>query len=327
MRALVIARPGGPEVLEVRDRSAPEPGLGQIRVKVHASALNRADILQRLGRYPAPPGAAADIPGLEYAGEVDALGQAATLWKVGSRVMGLTAGGGHAEYLCVHELEAIAVPHNLSWEEAAAVPEAFLTAYDALFRQLHIALGEHVLIHAVGSGVGTAALQLAHVAAAQVLGTSRSSSKLDRAAELGLDFGIDTSRDDWATIVTGVTGGKGIDAIVDLIGGSYLPESIRLLATRGRLILVGLTAGRSAELDLGVVLNKRLTIVGTVLRSRSLEEKIALAREFAERVVPLFEARKIRPVLDRVFPFSEAADAHRLMESNRNFGKIVLRWD
>lgn len=241
--------------------------------------------------------------------------------------MGLTAGGGHAEYLCVHELEAIAVPHNLSWEEAAAVPEAFLTAYDALFRQLHIALGEHVLIHAVGSGVGTAALQLAHVAAAQVLGTSRSSSKLDRAAELGLDFGIDTSRDDWATIVTGVTGGKGIDAIVDLIGGSYLPESIRLLATRGRLILVGLTAGRSAELDLGVVLNKRLTIVGTVLRSRSLEEKIALAREFAERVVPLFEARKIRPVLDRVFPFSEAADAHRLMESNKNFGKIVLRWD
>jgi NADPH:quinone reductase-like Zn-dependent oxidoreductase len=264
---------------------------------------------------------------MEYAGEVEALGPATNLWQPGARVMGLVGGGGHAEYLCVHEREAMPVPANLSWEEAAAIPEAFLTAYDALVRQLDVRPGERLLIHAVGSGVGAAALQVAHVAGLTVLGTSRSAAKLSRARELGLDFAIDTSNDDWPLRVAEATGGKGADAILDLIGGSFLAGSIHALAPRGRLILVGLTAGRSAELDLGMILNKRIHIVGTMLRSRALEEKISLAREFSERMLPLFESGELRPVIDRVFSFDEIRDAHRLMESDSNFGKIVLRWD
>ena len=327
MKAIIITKPGGPEVLEVQDRPLPEPGLGQIRVRVRASALNRADLHQRRGTYPAPPGAPPDIAGMEYAGEVDALGPSANLWRVGARVMGLVGGGGHAEYVCVHEREAMPVAANLSWEEAAAIPEAFLTAYDALVRQLDVRAGEWLMIHAIGSGIGTAALQVAHAAGLTVLGTSRSAAKLERAKELGLDIGIDTSDDSWPRRVEEATAGKGIDVILDLIGGSYLAASIRALKPRGRLILVGLTAGRSAELDLGVILNKRVHIVGTVLRSRSLEEKIALAREFSERMLPLFELGKLRPVIDRVFSFKEIRDAHRLMESDSNFGRIVLRWD
>ena len=197
MRAIVNTKPGGPEVLEEQDRPVPEPGLGQIRVRVHTSALNRADLLQRRGAYPAPAGASPDIPGMEYAGEVDALGPATSLWQIGDRVMGLIGGAGHAEYLCVHEREAMPVPANLSWEEAAAIPEVFLTAYDALVRQLDVRAGERLLIHAVGSGVGTAALQVAHVAGLTVIGTSRSAAKLERAKELGLEIAIDSSNDDW----------------------------------------------------------------------------------------------------------------------------------
>jgi putative PIG3 family NAD(P)H quinone oxidoreductase len=327
MRAIVITRPGGPEVLEETDRPQPVPGLGQIRVRVHGSALNRADLLQRAGAYPAPPGAPADIPGMEYAGEVEAVGPSATMWPIGARVMGIAGGGTHAEYLCVHEREAIPVPTNLSFEDAAAVPEAFLTAYDALIRQISLSAGERLLIHAIGSGVGTAALQVALAAGAIVIGTSRTQSKLDRASELGLQHAVDISRDDWPVQVREITSGKGVDAILDLVGGSYFASSLELLSLRGRLILVGLTAGRSAELNLGMILNKRAHIIGTVLRSRPAEEKFALAREFSERMVPLFELNRLRPVIDRIFSFGEIGDAHRYMESNSNFGKIVLSWD
>jgi putative PIG3 family NAD(P)H quinone oxidoreductase len=327
MRAIVNTKPGGPEVLEEQDRPVPEPGLGQIRVRVHASALNRADLLQRRGAYPAPAGASPDIPGMEYAGEVDALGQATSLWQIGDRVMGLIGGAGHAEYLCVHEREAMPVPANLSWEEGAAIPEVFLTSYDALVRQLDVRAGERLLIHAVGSGVGTAALQLARVAGMTVIGTSRSPAKLERAKELGLEIGIDSSKDDWPSQVEQATAGKGVDVVLDLLGGAYLVASIRTLAPRGRLILVGLTAGRTAELDLGMILNKRAHVVGTMLRSRSLEEKISLSRDGSDKMVPLFESGRLRPVIDRVFSFKQIRDAHRLMESDSNFGKIVLRWD
>jgi putative PIG3 family NAD(P)H quinone oxidoreductase len=326
MRAIVITAPGGPEVLEARERPAPEPGPGQIRVRVLASALNRADLMQRRGSYPAPPGAPADIPGMEYAGEVGAVGAGATMWRVGSRVMGIVGGGAHAEYLCVHEREALLVPSNLSWEEAAAIPEVFLTAYDALFRQLDVRIGERVLVHAVGSGVGTAALQLARVAGAKVFGTSRSPAKLARARDLGLDEGIDASAGDWALQLEAHAGRDAIHAIVDLVGGGYLRGNLRVLASRGRLIVVGLTAGRTTEIDLGIVLGKRLQIVGTMLRSRALEEKIALAREFSERVIPLFETGVLRPVIDSVVPFSEIRSAHARLESGETFGKIVLRW-
>jgi NADPH2:quinone reductase len=327
MRAIIINRPGGPEVLEMQERPTPQPGVGQIRVRVRASALNRADILQREGNYPVPPGAPADISGMEYAGEVDALGPSATLWKIGDRVMGIVGGGGHAEYVTVHEREAIPAPKSMSWEEAAAIPEAFLTAYDALFNRVAFGTGETLLIHAVGSGVGTAGLQLARVAGANVVGTARSAQKLEQAKKLGLDVAIDASRGDWAAKVEAAIGAERVHAIMDLVGGKYLDGNLRVMALRGRIVVVGLTAGATAQLNMGVLLRKRLTIVGTVLRSRPLAEKIELAREFSERVVPLFEAGRIKPVVDRVFSFSEIRSAHELMESNETFGKIVLRWE
>ena len=327
MKAIIITRPGGPEVLEVQERPMPEPGVGQIRVHVRASALNRADLMQREGNYPVPPGVSADISGMEYAGEIDALGPSATLWKVGDRVMGIIGGGGHAEYLCVHEREAMPVPKGMSWEDAAAIPEAFLTAYDALFNRLALRTGETLLIHAVGSGVGTAALQIARVAGARVVGTARSPEKLERAKKLGLDVAIDASRGDWAAQVEAAIGPARVHAVVDLVGGNYLEGNMRVLTLRGRIVVVGLTAGATTPFNMGALLVKRLTIVGTTLRSRPLEEKIAVARDLSEHLLPLFDAGRLKPVVDRVFPFSEIRAAHELMESNKTFGKIVLRWD
>ena len=327
MRAVIITKPGPPDVLEVQDRPLPEPGLGQIRVRVRTSALNRADILQRMGNYPVPAGVAADISGMEYAGVVDALGPEASLWKPGDRVMGIIGGAGHAEFVCVHEREAISAPAKLTWEEIAAIPEVFLTAYDALFNRLKIALGENVLVHAVGSGVGTAALQIARISGATVIGTARSADKLERARLLGLNVAVDSAAGDWAASIESQIGKNRVDAIVDLVGGNYLEGNLRVLAPLGRIVVVGLTAGASATFAMNVLLRKRLTIVGTVLRARPLEEKIALAREFSSRMVPLFDTGRLRPVVDRVFPFEQIRDAHELMESNQTFGKIVLRWD
>lgn len=326
MKAVIITRPGGPDVLELQDRPTPQPGIGQIRVRVRASALNRADILQREGNYPVPPGAPADIIGMEYVGEVDALGDGTTLWKVGERVMGIVGGGGHAEYLLVHEREAMRMPSSLSWEDAAAIPEAFLTAYDALFPRLNLRTGETLLIHAVGSGVGTAALQIAKVAGARVVGTARTPEKLARARELGLDIAVDASSGDWPAEVEKSVGRESVNAVLDLVGGNYLEGNLRVVALKGRIVVVGLTAGATAPLNMGVLLRKRLTIVGTVLRARPLEEKITLAREFSERMVPLFDSGRLRPVVDRVLSFDEIRDAHRLMQSNGTFGKIVLAW-
>jgi len=327
MKAVIITRAGGSEVLEVQDRPIPEPGLNQIRVRIAASALNRADVLQRKGNYPVPPGAPADISGLEYAGRVDAVGQGASMWKTDDPVMGVVGGGGHAEYLCVHEREAIRAPRGMALEEAAAIPEGFLTAYDALFTRLRLRTHETVLIHAVASGVGTAALQLARVAGARVIGTARSPAKLDRATRLGLDVGIDASLKDWVSQLEASVGTERVHAVLDLVGGSYLDGNLRVLAQRGRLVVVGLTAGATAEFNMGLLLRKRLTIVGTVMRARPLEEKIAIARDFSERIVPLFENGRITPVIDRVMPFTQIRAAHDLMESNETFGKIVLRWE
>jgi putative PIG3 family NAD(P)H quinone oxidoreductase len=327
MKAIIITRPGSAEVLEIQERPIPEPGVGQVRVRVRASALNRADLMQRSGNYPAPAGAPADISGLEYSGEIDAVGPSATLWKIGDRVMGIVSGGGHAEYVCVHEREAMPVPARLSWEESAAIPEAFLTAYDALFNRLKLRTGETLLIHAVASGVGTAGLQLARVAGATVIGTARSPLKLERAKTLGLDVAIDSSRKDWTAQVEAAVGVERVDAVMDLVGGSYLEGNLRVLALRGRMVVVGLTGGGSAQFNMGVLLRKRLTIVGTVLRARPLEEKIELARDFSEHVLPLFEAGRITSVVDRVLPFTEIRAAHELMESNQTFGKIVLQWE
>ena len=326
MRSVVITAAGGPEVLEIQSRPIPEPGLHEVRVRVHASALNRADISQRLGRYPAPPGVPADISGLEYAGEVDALGPEATMWAAGTRVMGIVGGGAHAEYVCVHEREVMPVPIELTVEEASAIPEVFLTAYDAVFLQLQARAGERLLIHAVGSGVGTAAVQLARVAGVRSFGTSRTPDKLRRASELGLEAGILASTD-WPEKVLANTQGAGVHAILDLVGGGYLAGNLSVLSQQGRLISVGLTAGRSAELDMTMLMRKRLHIIGTVLRARPIEEKIALVRDFSDRVLPFFSSRRLRPVLDSVHSFNDVREAHALMESDSTFGKIILRWD
>jgi putative PIG3 family NAD(P)H quinone oxidoreductase len=326
MRAVVITKPGGPDVLAIEERPAPEPGPGQVRVRVRASALNRADIGQRLGRYPAPPGYPPDIPGLEFAGEVESAGGGSSLFNAGDRVMGIVAGGGHAELLCVHERELIPVPSNLSWEEAAAIPEVFLTAYDAMFIRMELSAGMSLLIHAVGSGVGTAAVQLARIAGIAAIGTTRTQSKLDRAKELGLPNGVITSDPEWETEVIRMSGGSGVNAILDLLGGGFLAANLRVLAQRGRLLVVGTTAGASAELDLRTVLQRRLRIEGTVLRARPLEEKIALAREFSARMLPYLASGQLKAVIDSVLPFEKVAAAHERMESNVNFGKIVLIW-
>lgn len=326
MRAIVITKRGKPDVLKMMERPVPVPGPSEIRVRVRASALNRADLLQRRGSYPVPADAPADIPGLEYAGEVDALGSGAGLWAKGSRVMGIVGGGGHAEYVVVHEREAMRIPQNLTWQEAAAIPEVFLTAYDALFTRLDLQMGERLLIHAVGSGVGTAALQLADAAGARTIGTSRSPEKLERAAELGLVKGIDSSGKEWPTAVQMATGGEGVHAILDLVGGSYVPANLALLTTLGRMVVVGTVAGGKADLDLGMLLRKRAQITGTVLRARPLEEKIALAREFSDATLPLFSSGRIRPIIDRSYNFTEIQKAHEEMEANENFGKIVVEW-
>lgn len=326
MRAVVITAPGGPEVLEIQSRPIPEPGLHEIRIRVHSSALNRADVSQRLGKYPAPPGVAPDISGLEFAGEVDALGPHATMWAVGTRVMGIVGGGGHAEYVCVHEREAMAIPVEITWEEAAGIPEVFLTAYDAMFRQLQLRMGERFLIHAVGSGVGTAAVQLGRVAGLHSLGTSRTLDKLRRAGELGLTAGIHAAPD-WPEKVLANTQGEGVHAILDLVGGGYLAGNLSVLTQRGRMISVGLTAGRNADLDMSALMRKRIHIMGTVLRARPIEEKITLVRDFADRVLPFFSSRKLKPVLDSVHSFNDIRAAHVLMESDSSFGKIILRWE
>jgi len=326
MRAVVITKPGGPEVLEVRDVPAPEPQGDQILVRVRACGLNRADLMQTRGYYPAPPGVPADIPGLEFAGEVEALGPSVTgPLRVGERVFGIVAGGGMAERLVTPERMAVPIPANLSFEEAAAIPEVFLTAQDALETQARLRPGERVLIHAVGSGIGTAACQLAHAMGCTVFGTSRSASKLERAAEYGLDVAIDTSADDFAAVVADRTGGAGVDVVLDLIGAGVMAANGAALAVCGRMVLVGLLGGGSAAVDLSVMLRKRLTVVGTTLRARPLEEKIAVTRQFAARVVPWLSRGLVRPVLDSVFAIEDVRAAEQRLESNLSFGKIVLR--
>ena len=326
MKAVVITRPGGPDVLQIVERPRPVPGLSQVRIRVIASALNRADISQRVGRYPAPAGSPQDIPGLEYSGVIDACGESAAMWNAGDEVMGIAGGGAHAEYLCVHEREVMRAPSRIPLEHAAAIPEVFATAHDALFARLNLRPGETVLIHAAGSGVGTAAIQLARLAGVHTVGTSRSQSKLDRCLELGLDVAFLIGSHDWASHLAASAPGISVSAVLDLVGASYLNQNLDVLAPRDRMVSVGLTGGAKAELDMGIVMRKRLTIIGTVLRARPLEEKITVAREVSSHVVPAFESGQLSPVIDRIVSFDDIADAHRAMENNETFGKIVLAW-
>ena len=327
MRAVVITAPGGVEVLELRDVARPSPSYAQVLVRVRATALNRADILQRKGHYPAPSDAPADIPGLEFAGEVAGLGPGATRWAVGQRVFGIVSGGAHAEYLVSHERMLAEIPRNLSYVEAAAVPEAFITAHDALVTQASLRASETVLIHAVASGVGLAAVQLVRALAALPFGTARGSGKIDRAREYGLEDGWAATEDftELASLAKRWSGGKGINVVLDLVGGSYFPASIELMAPLGRLMIIGTMAGREATIPLGRVLSSRITIRGTMLRNRAIEEKIAATRAFEGQVVPLFSRGMLRAVVDSELPLADIRAAHTRMESNETIGKIVLR--
>lgn len=325
MRAVVITEFGDPHVLRLREVDRPEPGDGEIRVRVRSSGVNRADLIQRMGHYPAPPGAPSDIPGLEFAGEVDALGTGVSLWEEGDRVMGITGGGGYAESVVVHERTAVRVPRGIGLEDAGAIPEVFMTAFDALFLQLGLAEGETLLIHAVGSGVGTAAVQLAQTCGARAIGTSRTREKVDRALALGLDVGI-VAGEGWPGRVLEASGGEGVDVILDLVGGSYLEGNLEVMAQGARQVVVGVPSGSKAGMDLRLLMRKRALLKGTVLRARPLEEKIGLSREFQRRVCPLFDARKVVPVVHGTFLPEEASEAHALMEANGNFGKLLLIW-
>lgn len=325
MRALTISRSGGPEVLEVREVAEPLPGRDDVIVRVRASALNRADLLQRRGLYPAPPGAPADIPGLEFAGEVEVCGEGVSTLQPGERVMGIVGGGGQAERLRVHERVCLRIPPGMGFEEAAAIPEAFLTAYDALFARGALQPGESVLIHAAASGVGTAAAAIAAVAGARVVAMSRSAAKRARLSAMGVDRVLDPAVDDLAGAIRLAAGGHGIDLTIDFLGASSWSLNLDVAAPRGRIVLVGTMGGQKVEADLGVLMRKRLTVIGTVLRSRPLEEKIQLVQAFSRTMLPLLAAGRLRPVVDRVLPLEDAAAGHAALEANETFGKIVLR--
>ncbi len=330
MRAVRIIGQGGVEALEVSEVSAPVAAGDRVRVRVRAAALNRADLLQRRGSYPAPPGVPSDIPGLEFAGEVESMGADARMFASGQRVFGITAGGAQAEYVVVPESHLAEIPSSLSWTQAAAVPEVFITAHDALYTQAQLALGESVLIHAAGSGVGTAAIQLARAGGAgAIYGTARTAEKLEKARAFGLDEIIVVGDDPqaFADAVRAWTKKRGINVVLDLVGASYLSANLDALARGGRMMIVGTLAGTLAPLDFRVVMAKRLTITGTVLRARTTEEKARAVRLFAAHVVPLFARGLLRPVLDTVFPLDEVRAAHTRLESNETFGKVVLQVD
>lgn len=328
MRSVYINEFGSVEHLEIREvPDPPAPSGTQVLVKVHAAGLNRADLLQARGLYPPPAGYSPNIPGLEFAGEVAAAGDDVKDMIPGTRVFGITAGEAQAEFILTDERLIAKVPDHLNYAQAACVPEAFITAHDAIFTLGDLGTHDNILIHAVGSGVGLAGLQLAKAHGAFVVGTSRTADKLERCIAHGLDAGIVvTDPRDYASQVSDATGGHGADVILDLVGGAYFDQSLRSLALKGRHILVGLTSGRSADVDLGLVLQKRARIIGTVLRPRTLDEKGEAVARFVAEVLPLFASRKLRPDLDRVFPAADAVDAYKYLESNVSFGKVVLEF-
>jgi putative PIG3 family NAD(P)H quinone oxidoreductase len=324
MRAVLVKQPGGVEALELCELPQPRPGPREVLVRNFATALNRADLLQRRGLYPPPPGDS-EVLGLEFAGEVAECGSDAKLYRRGDRVFGLTGGGGYGEFLCADERLAVPIPDNLSYDAAAAVPEVFYTAHETLFTLGGLAAGQCLLVHAGASGVGTAAIQLARAAGARTFATAGSPEKLRLCVELGAERALNYREGDFAPAVLELTGNRGVDVVLDLVGAKYWEQNLRSLRDGGRLLVVGLLGGAKVTADLWLLLRRRLHVIGSALRGRSLEDKIALTRRFREQVLPLIERGEVRPVIDRVFPLDEVRQAHERMEANLNLGKIVLR--
>ena len=328
MKAVLFGGKGGPEVISLGEVPDPAPSRGEVLVRVRAAALNRADLLQRRGLYPPPPGHREDVPGMELAGEVASVGAGVTAWKAGDRVMCITAAEAQAELCTVHERMLLRIPDGMSFEDAAALPEAGITSHDALFTLGGLRPGWPVLIHAVGSGVSTAALQIAKAAGATVIGTSRTAEKLERARALGLDHGLLVGKEEprFADEVKKLTGRRGCPLVLDFVGGPYAAENVAALAPQGRIVVIGTMGGAKPALDLGLLMRTRGSVIGTVLRPRPLEEKIAATQAFARDVLPLVVQGKVRPVVDAVLPAAQAREAHERMERNESFGKLVLRF-
>jgi putative PIG3 family NAD(P)H quinone oxidoreductase len=323
MKAVEIAQPGGPDVLRVAERPRPEPRAGEVLVRVAAAGVNRPDLMQRQGRYPPPPGAS-DIPGLEIAGTIETVAADVTTWQAGDRVCALVSGGGYAEYAVAPAAQCLPVPSGFRMVDAAAMPETFFTVWHNVFERGHLAAGETLLVHGGASGIGTTAIQLARAFGARVLATAGSAEKCAACAQLGAERAIDYRAEDFVTAVREATGGRGADVILDMVGGDYLARNLACLAVEGRRVQIAVQKGARGELDLLAVMQKRLTLTGSTLRPRPVEDKAAIARALRERVWPLLEGGRVRPVIFETFPLARAADAHRVLESGQHIGKVVL---
>lgn len=306
------------------EAAEPVRGDGEVLVEVHATALNRADLLQRAGGYPPPPGAS-EILGLEMAGEIVEVGMGVTGWRPGDRVCALLSGGGYAERVAVPAHMLIPVPRRWSYEQAAAVPEVFLTAYVNLFMEAGLAAGETILMHGGAGGVGTAAIQLVREAGGRIIVTAGTAAKVAFCRKLGADLAIPYKEEDWVESTLAFTGGSGVDVILDTIGAPYLEHHLRLLKTKGRLVFLATLGGSRAEIHLGALMGRRLRLIGSVLRGRPLEEKVEIKERFMQQFWPLFEAGSIEPVIDSIYPIERAEEALQRMAANANIGKIVLK--
>lgn len=323
MRAVVLRSHGGPENLVVEEVPDPVPGPDEALIDIRATALNRADLLQVMGLYPNPRQADIEIPGLEFSGVVSAVGQRVTAWKQGDEVMGIDAGGGYADKIAVHERQLMRVPASVSVADAAAIPEVFLTAWDALVVQGGLTSGRWALVHAGASGVGTASIQIAKSIGARIAVTC-SAGKAHGCRDLGADLVVDYGAQDFVAEVRAVTGDTGVDVILDVIGGTYIDRNIQVVSTQGRIVQVGLMGGGNASVNVGLLLAKRAALIGTALRSRPLEQKIALTQRFVREVLPLFDSGQLRPIIDSRYPIDRIVDAHLYMASNANTGKILI---
>jgi len=323
MTAIEIATPGGPEVLKPAERPVPQPGKGEILIEVHAAGVNRPDVLQRLGKYEPPPGAS-DIPGLEVAGVVAALGEGVTEFKAGEKVCALLAGGGYAEYATVPAAQALPIPDGLSMIEAACLPETFFTVWSNVFDRGRLKAGEIFLVHGGSSGIGTTAIPLAKAFGAKVFTTAGSDEKCAACVKLGADRAINYKTEDFVEVIKDETQGRGVDVVLDMVGGDYIPRTVSIMATEGRHVSIAFLQSPKVSLNFFPIMTKRLTLTGSTLRARPVADKKAIADALKEKVWPLLSARKVAPLIHSTFPLAEAEKAHALMESSEHIGKIAL---